>query len=101
MPTAVETTTQIQDKLFEGLKVSQRAVLEGVRSWAEAVELLASRLPELAFSEPMKPSQYFEVGVGFTERVIASQREFASKLFEAAMPATKAPTAATRATPKP
>lgn len=96
MPTAVETTSVIQDKLFDSLKAGQQAMLESVRNWAEAVEVVSSRLPELAFSEPMKPSQMFETSVAFTERVIASQREFATKLFEAALPATRVPTAATQ-----
>ena len=98
MPTAVETTTTIQDQLFQSIQTGQRAVIESVRQWSETVELIASRLPELAFSEPMKPSQVFEAGIGFTERLVSAQRDFASQLLEAALPATRAPQAATRNT---
>lgn len=96
MPTAVDTTTTIQDRLVESIETGQRAVVESVRQWSETVELMASRLPELAFSEPMKPSQVFEATIGFTERLMSSQRDFASQLLEAATPATRAPQAATR-----
>jgi hypothetical protein len=98
MPTAVETTTTIQDQLFQSIQTGQRAVVESVRQWSETVELIASRLPELAFSEPMKPSQVFEAGIGFTERLVSAQRDFTSQLLEAALPATRAPQAATQNT---
>lgn len=100
MPTAVETTTTIQDQLFETIQSGQRAVVESVRQWSETVELIASRLPELAFSEPMRPTQVFEAGIGFTERLVSAQRDFASQLLEAALPATRAPQAATQTTAK-
>ena len=96
MPTAVDTTTTIQDKLFESIQAGQRAVVDSVRQWSETVELVASRVPELAFSEPMKPSQVFEATIGFTERLVSSQRDFASQLLEAALPATRAPQRATQ-----
>lgn len=96
MPTAVETTNVIQDQLFQSIQAGQQAVVESVRRWSETVELLASRMPELAFSEPMKPSQVFESSIGFTERLVSSQRDFASQLLEAALPAARAPQAATQ-----
>lgn len=95
MPTALETTTAIQDKVFAGIEAGQKAVVDYVRAWAETVETTFSRLPELATAEPLKPSQLLETTLGFTERVVASQREFASRLFEAALPATQAATRAT------
>jgi hypothetical protein len=95
MPTALETTTAIQDKVFAGIEASQRAVVDYVRAWAETVETTFSKLPELATAEPLKPSQVLETTLGFTEKVVASQREFASRLFEAALPATNAATRAT------
>ncbi|HEV3401091.1 MAG TPA: hypothetical protein VG078_04650 [Acidimicrobiales bacterium] len=95
MPTALETTTAIQDKVFAGIEASQKAVVDYVRAWAETVETTFSKLPELATAEPLKPSQVLETTLGFTEKVVASQREFASRLFEAALPATQVATRAT------
>ena len=93
MPTALETTTAIQNKVFAGIEASQKAVVDYVRAWAETVETTFSRLPELATAEPLKPSQVLETSISFTERVMASQRDFASRVFEAALPATRAPSA--------
>lgn len=95
MPTAVDTATTLQDKIFESIQAGQRAVVDSVRQWSETVEQVASRLPELAFTEPMKPSQVFEASIGFTERLVSSQRDFVSQLLEAALPATRAPQRAT------
>lgn len=96
MPTAVDTTNAIQEKVFESIQVGQQALLNSVRSWAETVEVLSSKLPELVSAEPLKPSQVFETSVGFTEKVLNSQREFATRLLEAALPATRSATAATQ-----
>lgn len=94
MPTALETTTAIQDKLFQNLQVGQKAVIDMVRSWAETTELVFSKLPDLTLTDPAaRPSHLFETGLGFTERILASQRDFANQVFEAAMPATRAPAA--------
>ena len=90
MPNALETTTAIQDKVFAGIEASQTAVVDYVRAWADTVATTFSRLPDLATAEPLRPSQVMETTLGFTEKVVASQREFASRLYEAALPVTKA-----------
>lgn len=91
MPTAIESTNAIQEKVLAGIQASQNALVESVRVWAEAVETTFSRFPEVAFSEPPKPGQFFENTVSFTEKVLSSQRDFANRLFDAAVPATRAP----------
>jgi hypothetical protein len=95
MATALGTTKEIQDKVFAGIETGQKAVVDVVRSWAETVELTFSRLPELAFADPAKPSELMEATFGFSERVFNSNREFASKLFEAWVPFGRATTAGT------
>ncbi|MGH9177400.1 MAG: hypothetical protein ACRD0N_02440, partial [Acidimicrobiales bacterium] len=70
MPTALDTSVAIQDKLFQNLQVGQKAVIDMVRSWAETTELVFAKLPDLTLSESAaRPSQVFETGLGFTERV--------------------------------
>lgn len=96
MPTALETTNEIQRRFLTGLEASQKAMVAAVGSWAETVEAVFSKLPELAVTEPVRPSQALENAFGFTEKVLASQRDFASQVFQAAMPATRAPSAAAR-----
>lgn len=92
MPTTLETTTEIQKKFLTGMEASQKAFVTLVGSWAETVEAVASKLPEFAVTEP-KPTQAMESYFGFTEKVLASQRDFANQVFQAAMPATRAPNA--------
>lgn len=96
MPTALDTTTEIQQKFLAGLEASQKAFVTMVGTWAETVEAVFSKLPELAAKEPLKPTQAMENVFGFTEKVMASQREFASQVFQAALPATRAPSAAAK-----
>lgn len=99
MPTALDTTTAIQEKVFTNLQVGQRAILDMVRSWAETTEFVFAKVPELTLADPAgKPTQVLESTLGFTEKVIASQREFANKVFEAALPATRAPASGAQAT---
>jgi hypothetical protein len=96
MASALDTTKEIQDKVFAGIQTGQKAVVDVVRSWSETVELAFSRLPELALADPAKPSELLETTFGFTERVFNSNREFASKVFEAWVPFTRAGAAGTQ-----
>ncbi len=93
MPTALETTTEIQQKFLTGMEASQKAFVTLVGSWADTVEAVASKLPELVVTEP-KPTQALENVFSFSEKVLSSQRDFANQVFQAAMPATRAPTSA-------
>ncbi len=91
MTTAVEITNAIQDKVLDNICVVQQAVVDCVRNWAETVEMTFSKLPELAFvGAPLRSSHALESAFGFTERMMANQREFAAQVFEAALPATRA-----------
>ncbi|MEA2828046.1 MAG: hypothetical protein QOG43_2485 [Actinomycetota bacterium] len=99
MATALEATTAIQDKMFSAMQFGQKAMLDGVKTWADTVETIYAKLPDLMTAEPMKPTQAFATSVAFTEKVIASQQDFTAKLFEAMLPVAKA--AATPPKPKP
>jgi hypothetical protein len=94
MPTAIETTTAIQDKAFAGLQVGQKAFLDSVTSWAETVETVFTKLPDLAAAPPAPPTELLENAFAFSQKVLASQRAFLTQVFEAAVPATRAPAAA-------
>ena len=102
MATAQQVNNEIQDRVLDTVRVGQKAAVEFVRTWAETVEATFSRLPELAFAEqPFNPTQAFQAAFGFTEKLLASQREFASQLFEAAVPATRAAPAAAQTAARP
>jgi hypothetical protein len=91
MASPTQVTQDIQDRILGTVQVGQKAVLDFVRSWAETVEATFSQLPELTFSDPAaRPGQGFEGAFAFTERLLASQRDFANQLFEASIPASRA-----------
>jgi hypothetical protein len=96
MATALETTKQIQDQVLASMEQGQKAAIDAVRTWAETVETTFSKLPELVFADPAKPSELLENTYSFTERVFNSNREFATRVFEAVLPATRAATAGTQ-----
>jgi len=96
MPTPVETTSAIQDRIFASMQVSQKALLDSVSSWSETFEALASTLPQLELPDP-KAGEVLETTIDFSKKVFASQREFATKMFEAVQPVTSAPAKAASA----
>lgn len=96
MATAQQVTNDIQDRMLDTVRVGQKAVVDFVRSWSQTVEATVSKLPELAFPEqPFTPRQAYENAFGFTEKLLASQREFANQVFEAVSPVTRAASATT------
>ncbi len=98
MPTPTEITNQVQDKVLDSVRVSQKAVVESVRSWSETMETVFSRLPEFSFADnQVRPTEAFERALGFSEKVLATQRDFAAQLLEAAIPAAKAGASASQA----
>ncbi len=102
MTTSLETTTAIQDKLYAGMIVGQKAVIDSVKTWADIVETMYTKMPDLMKAGPMKPMELIENTIGFTEKVMTSQKDFFSKLVEATTPVTKLATtaAAKAASPK-
>ncbi|MGH3754170.1 MAG: hypothetical protein ACRDRP_16035, partial [Pseudonocardiaceae bacterium] len=102
MATSAEITNaaqDVQDKVLDHICVVQHAVVGCVRSWAETVEMVFSKLPDYPFAGyPLHSGHVVERAFGFTERMMASQREFAAQVFEAALPAAKAAQEATAQT---
>lgn len=96
MPNPTETTAVIQDKVLASIQVSQKAFLDSVRSWADTIETVSSALPKVDVAGP-KPTELLESTLDFNKKVLASQREFAAKVFEAVSPAANAPASAAQA----
>ncbi len=95
MPTPIETATDIQEKVFASIQVSQKALVDSVKSWSETLEALSSTLPKFDFADP-KPSAVLETSLDFSKKVLANQREFATKMYEAVLPAASAPATAAK-----
>jgi hypothetical protein len=95
MSTTREITSEVQEKVLDSVKVGQQAIVDSVRSWATTTETYFSKLPELSSqATSVQPADVFESTFAFTERLLASQRDFASQLFEATLPMTRAASAA-------
>ena len=88
----------VQERVLDTVRIGQKGMVDFVRSWAQTVESTFAKLPEFAFTEPVKPSEALENAFSFTERLLTAQREFAQQLFEATIPATRAPAATASST---
>lgn len=101
MPSVLETTTAIQDKVLEGMQAGQKSMIDALRSWADIVETISGKLPEFPVPDyQAKPGEFLQTAFGFTEKLANSQRDFLSQAFEVTKPAMKtaAKTATDRAT---
>jgi hypothetical protein len=93
MATAQQVTNDVQDRVLDTVRIGQKGMVDFVRSWAQTVESTFAKLPDFTFTEPVKPTEAFESAFSFTEKLWTAQRDFAQQLFEAAIPATRAPAA--------
>src|SRR5215210_35002 len=86
-------TTALQEQVLKSIRTSQEATLTAVRAWAEAVATVTPNMFQF-FGVPNQEDLF-----GFTQQVLASQRDFVSGLFEATAAAGSAgPESARQAT---
>ena len=98
MPTATEFSTAAQEQVLEGIKQSQKLVVDAVGSWAKTVEGIlpaVPSIPSLPLAEGIPtPEQVVVDAFAFAEKLIAAQRDFALQVLAAAAPAAQAKGAA-------
>ena len=95
MATAQQVASEVQARVLDTVRVGQKGMVDFVRAWSQSVEATYACLPDLTLSEgPVKPGEAFENAFSFTKKLITAQRDFATQLFEAAVPATRAGPAA-------
>ena len=86
-------TTALQEQVLKSIRTSQEATLTAVRAWAETVATVTPNMFQF-FGVPNQ-----EDLLGFTQQVLASQRDFVSGLLEATAAAgSVGPEAARQAT---
>ena len=86
-------STALQEQVLKSIRTSQEATLTVARSWAETIATVTPNMFQF-FGIPNQEELF-----GFTQQVLASQRDFLSGLFEATATASQAgPEAASRAT---
>ena len=87
MATATEVISSVEDQVLEAVKQGQEAIVKAVRTWADASKSLIPDLPPLPFADQLpNTSELVENAFAFVDKILASQREFASELLEAAKP---------------
>ncbi len=80
---------QVQDEILKTIGKSQEAVLEAIKTWADAVQSITPKLP--AVNVPLadklpKPEEVVASAYDFAEQLLASQRKFAEDVLKATAP---------------
>lgn len=88
--TETRTTTQeFQGEILKTVSKSQEAVIDAIKTWAEAVKSITPKLPAvdvpLADKLPT-PSEVVAQAYDFAEELLASQRKFAMDVLAATAP---------------
>lgn len=77
-----------QDQVLESVSRGQEAVVSAVRTWADAGKSLAPDRPLLPLADQFPAMvDVVEHSFEFLERLVTTQRDFASALLDAARPA--------------
>src|SRR5690349_3646840 len=76
-----------QEQTLGAIRQSQHAVVEAVRTWADAVEKIVPETPSLPFADELpSPQAIVHTSFDFAEQLLKTQRDFAEKLLGAAAP---------------
>jgi hypothetical protein len=87
MASATEMITALEDQVLETVRQSQEAVVKAVQTWAEAGKSLIPELPPLPFSDQLPNTvDMVENAFNFADRLLATQRQFAAAVLDAAKP---------------
>jgi hypothetical protein len=84
----LESVANVQDQVLDAMKAGQDAVLSAVTTMVEKTAPIADKLPTPPFADQMPNGvDVLDKAFGFAEKLLASQKEFATKLIEAYVPA--------------
>jgi hypothetical protein len=87
MASASEMITALEDQVLETVRQSQEAVVKAVQTWADAGKSLIPDLPPLPFADQLpNTADMVENAFNFADRLLASQRQFAAAILDAAKP---------------
>jgi hypothetical protein len=77
---------QVQDDILKTVQMSQAAVLDAIKAWAEAVQSITPELPAAALPSAdklPKPEEVVANAYDFAEQLLAGQRKFAEDVLKA------------------
>lgn len=87
MANATEMITALEDQVLETVRQSQEAMVKAVQTWADAGKNLVPDLPALPFADQLPGTvDLVENAFAFADRMLATQREFAAAILDAARP---------------
>ena len=94
MPTTTSPSRQprsraasAQEQTLKSIRETQQAVVEAVRTWADAVEKTVPAVPAMPFAEELpSPTEIVHTSFEFAEQLLKAQREFAENVLAAASP---------------
>jgi hypothetical protein len=88
MPTtATDFAQTAQEQTLRTILQTQQAVVEAVRTWANALEKAVPPTPTLPFAEQLpSPQEVVQTSFDFAEQLLKAQREFAENVLAAAAP---------------
>ena len=78
-------TQELQGQILDSIRKSQDAVVDALRTWAEAVHSLTPSLPVSAvpFADKLpKPKDLVEDAFDFAAQLLAAQRKFAEDVLQ-------------------
>jgi len=81
---------QVQDDILKTVQMSQAAVLDAIRAWADAVQSITREFPaggDLPSAGKLpRPEEVVASAYDFAEQLLANQRKFAEDMLKATIP---------------
>ena len=85
----MSSTTELQDQVLDGIRQSQTAVIEAVRSFTEAMPA-APATPQALPADLPSPADLIAGSFDFAQKLLETQRAFAEELVAATAPVAQA-----------
>ena len=82
-------TQELQTQFLDSIRKSQEAVVDGLKTWAEAVQSVTPAMPVSAmpFADKLpKPSELVADAFDFAGQLLATQRKFAEDVIQITAP---------------
>jgi hypothetical protein len=86
MPTEQDPTQELQAQVLDGIRKSQEAVIDGMRSWAETIQRLVPGTAQSALprgDQLPTPAEVVDSVFDFAAQLLNAQRELAHRVLGA------------------
>jgi hypothetical protein len=86
MPTDMDPTQEIQTQVLDGIRKSQEAVIDGMRTWAETIQQLVPGTAQAAMPRTDQlptPAEVVDSVFDFAAQLLNAQRELAHSVLGA------------------